>query len=75
MADLDELDRLHAAATPGPWRVGRGVIVNDAEYGSLCISNIAKRVDVLDDLEAIAALMNAWPEISRELRALRASQP
>lgn len=59
MRDLDELDRLHAAATPGPWvdatnKIGAGGGGIDA------------------DRVLVIALRNAWPEISRELRALRA---
>lgn len=74
MRDLDELDRLHAAATPGLWDVARtwaghnivgdGWVVAQAEARGARVTE--------DDSHAIAALHNAWPEISRELRALRA---
>ena len=35
MIDLDELMRLHAAATPGPWEVKSGEFEGDEGYGTV----------------------------------------
>jgi hypothetical protein len=78
--DLDALDQLHAAATPGEWSV------EVEEYGAsgcVAIPEINRNfhdtewADPLDferdqsNAAAIAALHNAYPEIAEEIRTLR----
>lgn len=64
--DLDHLDALYVAATPGDWR--RVYVYN--------ISNSVgwvARVDAGEPTaDCIVALYNAWPAVSAELRRLRA---
>jgi hypothetical protein len=63
--DLDELDRLHAAATPGPWLVS-----------GIELSAPGSPEPTREQLEAnsvfIAALVSAYPSLSAELRQSRA---
>ena len=77
--DLDELDRLHAAATAGPWEVSDRVdfwSVRAAEGetvfddGSVCDEYRAQCS--VPTRDAIVALHNAWPSISARLRAAKA---
>lgn len=72
--DLDSLDALVEAATPGDWH-SAGANVVDYELGSVCVCDETFEPD--DDTErnratsnahAIAALRNAWPLVSAELR-------
>jgi hypothetical protein len=60
---IDQLEKLEKAATPGPWTIGRGVVINGAEYGGLNISRTATMGDKGDDLELIAAARNALPAL------------
>jgi hypothetical protein len=71
--DLDNLDNLHAAATPGPWIAGdcdqAGTIQSD------CGDIIAHQDSTLADqaeLDWIVALHNAYPAMAAEIRRLRA---
>ena len=67
MADLDELDALHAAATAGEWVV-RSYQEPSGEFSP------APSWDVYDEDNIVltAALHNAWPTISARLRAAEA---
>ena len=78
MIDLDELERLHAAATPGPWYDDADdpasiaadyaeVFIEDENFGSV---NIADQFDCTD-AQFVVALRNAFPGMRRELRARR----
>lgn len=70
MTNLDELERLHAAATPGPYTV-------DLREGTVRSPDDTIVVDYStgevgdNDLVAIAATHNALPGLIAELRALR----
>mgnify|MGYP003638061327 CR=1 FL=1 len=61
--DIKQLKALEAAATSRPWNVGRGIIINEAEYGGLNISRTATMADKGDDLELIATTRNMLPEL------------
>ena len=67
MADLDELDALHAAATAGEWVV-RSYQEPSGEF------NPAPSWEVYDEdnLVISSALHNAWPTVSARLRAAEA---
>lgn len=67
MTDLDELDRLHAAATAGEWVV-RSYQEPSGEFSP------APSWDVYDEDNIVltAALHNAWPAFSARLRAAEA---
>ena len=67
MADLDELDALHAAATAGEGGV-RSYQEPSGEF------NPAPSWEVYDEdnLVLTAALHNAWPTVSAQLRAAEA---
>lgn len=76
--NLDELDRLYAAADPGPWKLDRQrTYARAAGPGEWVTRPIA--IDYssgpsasLPNLYAIVALHNAWPEVSARLRAAEA---
>ena len=66
-SDLDELERLHAAATPGKWEVS-------ADDGIIATSGLSLPASVWGkarNMFAIAATHNALPGLLAELRALR----
>jgi hypothetical protein len=74
MSTIDELNRLHEAATKGPWRPQENdehdiesdsgdVVGNYAWEEGGCIHR--------EDRDAIVALHNAWPAIHRVLVAAR----
>ena len=71
MADLDELDRLHAAATAGPWEVyhyeGYGWRLDAATRAGIATGKWCEA-----DADFIVALHNAWPDVSARLRAAEA---
>lgn len=81
MIDLDALDALHAAATPGEWQAVMNhcyceIRVEDGQIGDMCASTCwSENNDNLELSEAnakvAAALHNAYPAISKELRELR----
>lgn len=88
MIDLAELDRLHAAATSGTWRVdgtkalgAYGVWQADnlgtPDAVMVCRAgheiNIGTITERNANMALIAALHNAWHGISMELRQLRQS--
>jgi hypothetical protein len=99
--DLDELDRLHAAATPGPWvatcsfGVWQGPLVEDEEDSASAVKGARGQLFQADefnyeepaaddpegrgpdelarvDEEWLAAIHNAYPSLSAELRQSRA---
>lgn len=86
MTTISDLDRMHAEATPGPWRSDwRGTnhfeITSDAADGSYwvvspahnCCDQDLPRWDAAGhDLDFIAALRNAWPALSAYVKALEA---
>ena len=76
MKTLDELDALHAAAFPGVWCTGtRG------ECATVYVTSVPPMRAVVtfaevsndDNAHAMAALHNAWPEVSARLRAAEAA--
>ena len=84
MIDIDKLDRLHAEASPGRWRGDRydGTVkyslLGGTELSPLCVvqGNDGEGHETYgfhrgEDERCVMALHNAWPAISRELRALR----
>ncbi len=71
MSRLDELQRLHEAATPGEWCAtddGR-VITGD---GDTLFHDDSVLVSSENEMAQAAALHNAWPAIHRVLVAARA---
>ena len=85
MIDLDELMRLHAAATPGPWEVKLGDFVDDEEVITLhpyievnrqaiCVPFERGPDDDNEeaDIAFICAACNAVPELIAELKEARA---
>lgn len=81
--NLDELDRLHAAATAGEWesvlcdaphvndevRMVEGPVTR--AHGKKFVPVIS-RISPRADADFIAAAKNAWPEVSARLRAAEA---
>lgn len=70
--DLDRLDALHAAATPGEWTIessGNPYIMGVADLGE--VETVAEST-FTSNKRLIVAMHNAWPAISAELRRLRA---
>ncbi|MEQ1891057.1 MAG: hypothetical protein ABL998_00825 [Planctomycetota bacterium] len=82
--DLDALDRLIAAATPGPWAwdepsnwagLSARVMVTEPSYGLVATVDIAgwrPRKIGTNNAALIVALSNAAPALLAELRAARA---
>jgi hypothetical protein len=69
MIDLDEIERLQAAAHPGPYRVvgditGWTIEANDGSYLSSFAEDCAMDYE---DARYVAAVLNAIPELIREL--------
>ena len=74
MTTIDELNRLHEAATKGPWRpqendehdieADSGDVAGNYDWEEGGIVNV-------EDRDAIVALHNAWPSIHRVLMAAR----
>ena len=75
---LDELDALHAAADPGPWKLDRQrTYARAAGPGEWVTRPIAVDYSngpraALPNLYAIVALKNNWPAFSARLRAAEA---
>lgn len=76
--DLDELERLHAAATPGPWEHHRPL--DDRAYISRFetedgdpkpVATFGEWKSSKDNAALIAALRNAFPAMRDELRGRR----
>lgn len=67
MNDIDELDRLHAAATAGEW-VLRPYQEPSGEWAPAPSWETYGE----DNLTLTAALKNAWPSVSARLRAAEA---
>ena len=73
--DLDELERLHAAATPGPWRV-ESEVVRDSMGLFWPISSIEGAEDnvteniTTGDAAYIVAACNAAPQLIKRLREM-----
>ena len=83
MGDLDELDRLHAAATAGEWESVLCFAPDDNDEVRMIegpvtrgpagkFIQIISRISPRADASAIVALHNAWPEVSARLRAAKA---
>ena len=78
VAELDQLDALNRARTPGPLDVlpwpgdGEGYAVAEVD-GWIVRSCSAERAPAADDARAIAAALNALPALLAEVRAARAA--
>lgn len=84
MIDLDELMRLHATATPGPWKTDLGNFDSDgysmvirpyieADGKIICVSNDDTDYGYdEDDAAYICAACNAVPELVQQIRDLEA---
>lgn len=78
MIDLDELMRLHAAATPGPWKIGawNGIVAESprgVEWDKALFSvalNAEKTAKA--DAAYICKACNAVPELVQRIRELEA---
>lgn len=84
MIDLDELMRLHEAATPGPWEVKIGDFESEDGYGTvtapyveadgktICVPFDRGPDDENDEEDAayIVAACNAAPEMVQKIRVL-----
>ena len=84
MIDLDELMRLHEAATPGPWEVNIGDFESEDGYGTvtapyveadgktICVPFDRGPDDENDEADAayIVAACNAVPELVARIREL-----
>lgn len=79
MVDLDELDRLHAALPAlepqavcdefsATWRATIASADDDGDDGA-----VGQHERMTEASESAVAILNAWPEVSRELRERRAS--
>ncbi len=69
---LDRLDALHAKATPGPWTLREHLRAwsIDAGMGGPWITTTMPIGDNgRENAEVIVALVNAWPKLSRVLKA------
>ena len=88
MLDLDELMRLRAAATPGPWKVKIGDFESEDGYGTvmapyveadgktICVPFDRGPDDDNDEADAayICAACNAVPELVTRIRELEAQR-
>lgn len=86
MIDLDELMRMHAAATPGPWKVNIGDFESEDGYGTvtapyveadgktICVPFDRGPDDENDESDAayIVAACNSVPELVARIRELEA---
>ena len=70
MIDLDKLMRLHAAATPGPWKVEKNHTAYDSWGDSVCYTQQCHNLD--NNLAYIVAACNAIPELVARIRELEA---
>ena len=75
--DLDALDRLRAAATPGTWHryqtgIGEFVCATAPGKGNAVYADTPGGTFPSADLHLIVALVNAYPAMAAELRELRA---
>lgn len=68
MVNLDELMRLHAAATPGPWDADVNDIAYDSNGDHICYTQFSKNSK--DNLKYICAACNAVPELVARIREL-----
>jgi hypothetical protein len=77
--DMDALDQLHAAATPGEWSGGLHALHENEDierYGAPYVQLANGGWEIigffpLSDVKQCAALHNAYPAIAAEIRALR----
>ena len=77
--DLEKLERLAKAATPGPWtNIGIGTIRRKRpdEFIAECLPMLTRSVEKLrrcmNNADYIVAACNAVPELIAELKAARA---
>lgn len=68
MIDLDELMRLRAAATPGPWKAEKNHTAYDSWGDSVCYTQQCHNHD--NNLAYITAACNAVPELVARIREL-----
>jgi hypothetical protein len=70
MIDLDELERLEKAATPGPWRTGPINYANIyAQDGDLILLAIKDRPRTVEDVQILITVRNAFPHLLTIARA------
>lgn len=75
MIDLEELERLAKAATPGPWKVDDLNNIRIAPKGRPIVATIHDCEDYLPrmaDAQYITAACNAVPELIQRIRELEA---
>lgn len=67
---FDELDRLHAAATPGPWLIveGEGYAIDPDGGIAIDYSGSWPDENTREDLEFLVALRNAYPALREAVR-------
>lgn len=81
MVDLDELDRLHAALPAlepqavcdefsATWRATIASADDDGDDGA-----VGQHERMTEASESAVAILNTWPEVSRELRERRSDAP
>ena len=70
--DLDEIERLLAAATPRPWKLGGSNGRSITTPGGYVGDGFLADVDTLDNALAIVRILNNASAIVSELRSLRA---
>lgn len=66
LPSLSEIDRLHAAATPGLWERECGCVFSRG-HGTLLVSHFSGD----ENLDLVVALRNAWPAVSEAMKAAR----
>lgn len=84
--DLDQLERLHAAATAGPWHVATGDEYEHVDYWQVhgpgdqvafddgsAWDEYSRKCSV-ENRDLLVALRNAFPSLAAELRLLRDAQ-
>lgn len=73
--DLDELDRLYAATTPGSWMNGSGIFVRDIHSRIImdAYSNMPED-EAAANTTFIAAMHNAYPDLIARLREVEAER-
>lgn len=71
MIDLDELERLHAAATPGPWYADDASAFADDEDFEIRTSTAPIAYGIsMDDAHYIVAACNALPKLIERVREM-----
>lgn len=74
MIDLNELERLMAEATPGPWEVSECDDLHAAGIHAAEEKHPFGTTSANEEARLIVAAVNALPNLIRELRELRADR-